>query len=385
MIDWEPLAKQLAEAVAAGGELLNSAWRQAFQQTPRHLFVPRFWELGKYNVPETLIEGVNPASRQQWLTACYTNRVLITRWSDQNGRRILTSSASLPSLVAHMLHALDVRDGHRVLEIGTGSGWNAGLLCHRLGAGQVVTVDIDAVIAAEAQAHLQQLGHQPTVVATDGTVGYPHGAPYDRILCTASAGPVPAAWIDQLTDDGLIVAPLTLGGALAVLRKTGPAEVSGRLDPEQAYFMPLHAAGEPMPTGFVVDKPQHRDTDPVFRSTSDVDLAAWADPDFRLWLALHLPEGHLADLVDEQLNRTGVVVYTAINRATVDYQAGEPGAWPATQDGARLWNTVEAAWRSWRRNGQPSRTRLGVTARTGGEQYAWLDDPDGPHRWPMPS
>ncbi|WP_141726977.1 methyltransferase domain-containing protein, partial [Streptomyces niveus] len=67
---------------------------------------------------------------------------------------VATSSASMPSVVAAMLRDLDVSDGMRVLEIGTGTGWNAALLAHRLGSGNVVSVEIDAEVVARARAAL---------------------------------------------------------------------------------------------------------------------------------------------------------------------------------------------------------------------------------------
>jgi protein-L-isoaspartate(D-aspartate) O-methyltransferase len=332
--------------------------------------VPHYWDLDSYNRPADLVDGADPQQRKRWLDACYSNRVLITQWCGQGGRRIITSSASLPSLVTHMLTLLDVHDGDRVLEIGTGTGYNTALLCHRLGDQQVATVDVDPVLVAEAQCRLNRLGHHPVAEAGDGAAGLLAAAPFDRILSTGSAGRMPAAWIDQLADDGLIVAPLTVGGALAVLRKAGDREVSGHLDGEQAYFMPLHEAGQPMPDGYLVDMPQPRSADLQHRTTTDVPPTAWADPDFRLWLAIHLPEGHLADLANGDFERTGVVIYTGTARASVTYATGE-----VVQDQAGLWERVEAAWQAWQDHGHPTRTRLGITAQAGGEQWVWLDRP----------
>jgi protein-L-isoaspartate O-methyltransferase len=185
-----------------------------------------------------------------------------------------------------MLRILNVKDGHRVLEIGTGTGYNTALLCHRLGDEAVTTVDIDPVLVAEAQAHLEQVGLRPLAVSGDGADGVPTAAPYDRILSTCSAAAVWDAWIDQLAEDGLLVAPLTFGGALAVLRKTGPGELSGRLDANQAYFMPLHAAGEAMPEGFVPLQPLPAAQSAGYGTTTAANLAAWADPDWRLRASL---------------------------------------------------------------------------------------------------
>jgi protein-L-isoaspartate(D-aspartate) O-methyltransferase len=377
MIDWEPLAKALADSLAADLDL-DPQWQEAFAHTPRHHFVPRFWALDQFNTPADLVDGADPDERERWLAACYGNQVLITQWHGQNGRRIITSSASMPSIVAEMLQLLDMRDGHRVLEIGTGTGYNTALLCHRLGANLVATVDIDPVLVAEARCRLKRIGYQPVAEAVDGAAGLPAAAPYDRILSTCSAAPVPTAWINQLADGGLIVAPLTYGGALAVLHKTGRGEVSGRLATEQAYFMPLHAAGEPMPDGYVVDLPQLSEADASPDTTTDVPKEPWGNVEFRLWLALHLPHSHIADLVNEQMSRIGVVVYTADQRAQVDYTAGDPGEWPVVQDPDRLWDTVEAAWSAWQRHGHPDRTRIGITARADGEQWVWLDHPDQP-------
>ncbi|QSB14597.1 methyltransferase domain-containing protein [Natronosporangium hydrolyticum] len=377
MIDWERLAKELAEAVAADVNL-EAPWREAITRTPRHHFVPRFWDLDQNNNPTELVDGAHPDHRERWLTACYRNQVLITQWHGQRGRRIITSSASMPSLVAQMLQTLDVHDGNRVLEIGTGTGYNTALLCNRLGHAAVASVDIDPLLAAEAQQRLNRLGYQPVVEASDGANGLPSAAPYDRILSTCSAATVPAAWIDQLTDGGLIVAPLTYGGALAVLRKTALGEVSGHLAAEQAYFMPLHAAGEPMPNGFVPDLPQLSEIGASHEATTAIPLKLWNNPDWRLWLALHLPHGHIADLVNEHMDRTGAIVYTADRRAQVDYAAAEPGRWPVTQDRDRLWDTVEAAWQSWTRFDEPDRTRIGITARSDGQQWVWIDEPDQP-------
>jgi SAM-dependent methyltransferase len=93
---------------------------------------------------------------------------------------VSTSSSTMPSLMARMLEALDVRDGHRVLEIGTGTGYNAALLCHRLGPRNVVSIDIDPTLVAAARSRLADLGYHPTLVAGDGTTGAVQHGPYDR-------------------------------------------------------------------------------------------------------------------------------------------------------------------------------------------------------------
>ncbi|MGH3900291.1 MAG: methyltransferase domain-containing protein [Pseudonocardiaceae bacterium] len=97
---------------------------------------------------------------------------------------LCTSSASKPDLVLSMLGALDLHDGHTVLEIGTGTGYNAALLAARLGASNVTTVEIDPALADAARAALDASRFPVTVVTGDGAQGHPDRAPYDRVIAT---------------------------------------------------------------------------------------------------------------------------------------------------------------------------------------------------------
>src|SRR5262249_47679139 len=104
-----------------------------------------------------------------------------------------------------------------VLEIGAGTGYNAALLSDLVGpAGQVTTIDIDAEIAAEAEAHLAAAGYTSVrVLAGDGCLGVPDGALYDRVILTVGASDICPAWLEQLADGGLLVLPLWLRAAEA--------------------------------------------------------------------------------------------------------------------------------------------------------------------------
>ncbi|GIM88072.1 methyltransferase domain-containing protein [Salinispora arenicola] len=388
MTDWQPQAATLANKLAAESAISDNQWRAAFEATPRHVFVPRFWELDEYNSPSRLVDGAISTHRPQWLEAAYSDRFLVTRWVPDGGRRAVTSSASLPSLVARMLHVLEVADGHRVLEIGTGTGYNTALLCHRVGAQNVVSVDINAGLVAEAAERLDTIGFAPTVVAGDGALGAEDHGPFDRILATCASRGVPSAWIDQLADGGRIVTPLTIGGALAVLDKTGPGEVSGHLDTDGAWFMPMRPASQPLPDGYLADQPQPAPDDVTHLSVSSLDPEALADPDFRLWLLLHQPQTHFV----EHFAPTGLTVHNGVDIATAQQCAD--GRLQVRQSPRRLWDTVEAAWLSWVNHDKPRRDRLGVTATAGGVQYAWLDHPvhdqrggglGGVLRWPLPT
>jgi protein-L-isoaspartate O-methyltransferase len=87
------------------------------------------------------------------------------------------SSSTKPDLMLRMLETLDVRDGHRVLEIGTGTGYNAALLSHRVGDHNVYSVDVDAELVRLARERLAGAGYRPTLAAIDGEGGLPEHAP----------------------------------------------------------------------------------------------------------------------------------------------------------------------------------------------------------------
>ena len=126
-VGWPNRAQGLASKLAGVGALNDPAWRAAFEMVPRHVFIPRFWALDEYNAPDRLVDGAAPAPRDEWLAAVYSDQLLAVQWASREGHRMITSSASLPSLVAHMLELVDARDGQRVLEIGTGDPRQHGL------------------------------------------------------------------------------------------------------------------------------------------------------------------------------------------------------------------------------------------------------------------
>lgn len=115
---------------------------------------------------------------------------------------------SQPYMVAMMTELLAVQPGSRILEIGTGSGYQSAVLAH-MGAA-VVSVERSATLARRARKNLKQLGwsEQVKVVEGDGTLGWPDDAPYDGIIVTAAAPRLPRAYSQQLADGGRIVIPI---------------------------------------------------------------------------------------------------------------------------------------------------------------------------------
>jgi protein-L-isoaspartate(D-aspartate) O-methyltransferase len=149
-------------------------------------------------------------------------------------------SSSAPWLMSRMLDALDMSPGMTVLEIGTGTGWNAALMA-AAGAG-VTTVEIDEDLAEHARTALDQAGFSDVlVVCEDGERGVPERSPYDRVLATASVHTVPYSWVEQTANGGLLVIPFTgphhpLG--LAVLN-VAAGVASGRIVDDNIAFIPL--------------------------------------------------------------------------------------------------------------------------------------------------
>ncbi len=130
-----------------------------------------------------------------------------TAYSDQALPIACGQTISQPYVVAYMTEQLEVRPHHRVLEVGTGSGYQAAVLS-RL-AREVVTIERYRTLAEQARERLRALGYDNVdVVVGDGLDGAPERAPYDRIIVTAAAETVPQTLIDQLADDGVMLLPL---------------------------------------------------------------------------------------------------------------------------------------------------------------------------------
>jgi protein-L-isoaspartate(D-aspartate) O-methyltransferase len=185
----QELRAAMVEKIRKAGHARRREVERVLLDTPRHQFVP----------DADLSLAYDP-----W------QAVITHRFED--GRSL--SCASAPWLVAAMLDQLDVQPANRILEIGAGSGYNASLLAQLTGrADLVTTIDIDPDVTAKASQALAATGYGDVRVITgDGGLGYPDGAPYDRVIATVSPWDIPAPWWKQLAPGARLVAPLRWRG-----------------------------------------------------------------------------------------------------------------------------------------------------------------------------
>jgi protein-L-isoaspartate O-methyltransferase len=265
--DAQTLRHRMVEALAERGEL-DERWRAALTEVPRHVFIPEVvWRQDRDAEGDCDLVPLRRADDPGlWLELAYANASVTTQVDDgvpagEGCGFEVSSSASMPAVVAQMLGALDAEPGMRVLEIGTGTGYNAALLAHRLGAERVVSVEVDPAVAEHARRALDHVGFGAVPVVTgDGTNGYEPGAPYDRVLATVAVTQVPPAWVAQTRPGGLVITPwgnpFYSGGLLALTvdgggtatgedRRPSLVHVAARSAHPPVHGRPDHASHRP--------------------------------------------------------------------------------------------------------------------------------------------
>ncbi|MEU0967597.1 methyltransferase domain-containing protein [Streptomyces sp. NPDC005917] len=276
--------KLVREMDAEGVWAAEPVWREAFEAVPRHLFVPYYYVAGARGYERRWGETPDPEARERWVRGAYEDVPLATRLRDGE----LMSSSSQPSLMARMLVALRVADGHRVLEIGAGTGYNAALLAHRLGDDNLVTtVDVDPEITESARRHLAAAGSRPAVVTGDGARGVPERAPFDRIIATCALPSVPRAWVAQCVAGARILTPVATGLLALTVRGGGCAE--GRFLPSGAFFVPLRGV-ERVGVGDVSGVPFRALEDELFQFLAELTRGVLSPREaYEVWVREGMP------------------------------------------------------------------------------------------------
>jgi len=180
--------------------------KDAFLKVQRHLFIKNL-----YSYDDTTdswssreINMTNPD--EESLKHAYTDTPLVISVKDNK----VLSTSSQPSLMAYMIDLADLRNDSHVLEIGTGSGYNASVIAEIVSDKNVDTVEIERDVAAMAQENIQRAGKNIQVVVADGTNGVNDPAPYDSIIVTCATPDIP--WTDSLKEGGKVVIPLLTRG-----------------------------------------------------------------------------------------------------------------------------------------------------------------------------
>jgi protein-L-isoaspartate(D-aspartate) O-methyltransferase len=298
--DAATLRQQMLTRVRGQVAALGEPVMMALRSVPRHQFIP--------DVP---------------VDQAYVDDAIIIK-RDQQGAPV--SSASQPTIMAIMLEQLTVSPGQRVLEIGTGSGYNAALLAHLAGPdGQVFSVDIDADLVSAARTHLAAAGFPfVTVRCADGADGLADHQPFDRIIATVGVWDLAPPWLEQLAPRGRIVVPLDLRGTQvsAAFEKDGDHWTSRSVEP--CGFMRLRGASAGPARDLILDPatelmlrvPDDRviNTDalrvaltraPVaVRHTGISAIGGQFSCDLKLWLSL--ADARVCDLSDNGATRSPI-------------------------------------------------------------------------------
>ena len=203
--DWTAERRRMVDEQLRARDIRHPRVLDAMLTVPRHLFVPEPQRAGAYD------DSPLPIGHGQTI--------------------------SQPYIVAFMTEALDIAPSHRVLEIGTGSGYQAAVLGTL--AKEVFTIEIVPPLAERARETLSALGYRNIHVrAGNGYLGWPEHAPFDRIMVTAAPDDVPPALLEQLKVDGLMAIPVgTVTQELRILRRTATGTETLRTLPVR--FVPM--------------------------------------------------------------------------------------------------------------------------------------------------
>jgi protein-L-isoaspartate(D-aspartate) O-methyltransferase len=215
----------LVQTLKSQGWLKSSDLINAFQKIPRHAFIECFYTIDTSRKEDKLAWKKHYVTSEEdiplWLEQIYANDPLVTL-VDEAGRPICSSTA--PWLMAQMLEQLSLTENIKVLEIGTGTGYNAALLAAVVGnPSSIYSIDIISSLVEHADKAIKRvLGKPINVTVGNGLEGSASGAPYDRIIATGSSKNAPISWFNQLRNNGLLIFNLqwNINGNMLLVQKS---------------------------------------------------------------------------------------------------------------------------------------------------------------------
>lgn len=382
----------LTRRIDRGSVVLSSRLAGAFLNVPRHPFVPVFYRRdGERFIPWRGVGGDADA----WFDAVYADDSLITEVDGVHAEDaedsapdgltgIPTSSSTAPSLMADMLDALDVDEGHEVYEAGTGTGYNAGALCFLAGDKHVTTVDRSESLTRKARLRLDAVGFGPRVIHGDAARDLPADTAYDRIIATASVRRVPPEWQERLRPGGIMVVPIKgalAGGMVARLTKLPDGAAVGHILHTPAAFMSLRSGGETLARETPARGPVVPDGP---REDAELSARVLDDWTFSFFAQLHMPAGLVRTYGKNAHGLHVTTLYDPADSSVTRVDDMPDGPPKVTVDGPRdLWKPIEAAHRLWRELNRPRREWFTIEV-TRAEQTVSYSAPDGRvHRWTL--
>ncbi|MFJ6101300.1 ATP-grasp peptide maturase system methyltransferase [Streptomyces sp. NPDC092359] len=353
--------------------VLKSPWLRAAVETvsrERFLHPGVFLDEGRTWRPVAAAD----TDPDEWLKIAYSVDTLTTQLdghltADQADEPVVgvpTSSSTDPATVVGMIEALDLTAEHRVLEIGTGTGYSTALMCHFLGGDDVTTVEVDPQVAARADAALEAVGFSTWTVTGDGLLGHPYRAPYDRVIATCAVRRIPYAWIRQTKPGGIVLGtvgswPWGTGLAKLTVGDDGTAEGSiiGRSSFMQARAQAVApVAGDLSARTAYADSERRTPVSPlVLEEWMPAFLAQLAAPGAQFVRATDGDGSSLRYLFDPERESFAEFLIDGEN-------------WTVRQGGpVALWDDVEGALTAWREAGSPDITAVRLRVTPASHQY----------------
>ncbi|WP_164415036.1 ATP-grasp peptide maturase system methyltransferase [Streptomyces salinarius] len=360
--------RALAGRLADAGVLTTPTLRGAVESVPRELFLKPGVFLpadgGWQPVPwATADEATRTqiAYREESLTTQLDGHLTADK-VDGLVKGSPTSSSTTPVTVVSMIEELGLEDGHAVLEIGTGTGYSAALMCHRLGEDNVTTIEVDPCVAARADAALETAGFSTWTVTGDGLLGNPRRAPYDRVIATCAVRRIPYAWVRQTKPGGIILT--TVGGtwnygtglAKVTVNEDGTAE--GRII-GRSSFMQARSQAPELVSGDLSARVAYADSERATKVAPSL-LTEWM-PAFVAQLAA--PRAQFTRARDT--DGTALMYVFDPERESFAHFIAQGDVWKSVRQGGPvpLWDNIEQALMAWQEAGSPdiSAVQLRVT------------------------
>jgi protein-L-isoaspartate O-methyltransferase len=362
------IAKQL-------GRPLPALYEAALRATPRHLFLPdRLWLRDGAGGYRPCDKNTDPDS---WWTTAYTDTPLVTQFTDGAP----SSSASMPSMVLRsLLLAAEGAEPTTVLELGTGTGFNAALLCALYGQDRVTTLELDETLAAQATTRLKAADHAPHVAVADASTDLPGNSTYDLVVATFSVDRVPAHWLRHCRPGGRIVTPWFsdwCAYGTAALDVTPDHGAEGRFHPFGSYMTMRTQAASDTSNSRIQQGSSSSGTQSTTR------LSPWAvaggdlNAEFHLGLAVPGVSYEWDSSGEHAPTRLWLCGADGSSIATIDHDGAQAEQFTVTQQGPRhLWDEIAAAYARWDSLGRPAVDRHGLTLSPDGTQRVWIDSPE---------